>query len=78
MLSKWIGCIHRGQGGTGWSPREKTYWYDPEDKSYNAGRPEYDMRLHVELSTEPTKDDWPSSVHLRSTTLSKHGGKINS
>jgi len=62
MPSKWIGCIHRGQVGKSWSPREKTYRCDPEDKSYNAGRPEYNMQLRVELSTEPTKEDWPSSV----------------
>ena len=62
MPSKWIGCIHRGHVGQGWSPREKTHWYDPEDKSCNAGRPEYDMRSHVEFLTEPTNEDWPSSV----------------
>jgi len=62
MPSKWIGCIHRGQVGKRWSPREKAYRYDPQDKSYNAGRPEYNMQLQVEFSTEPTKEDWPSSV----------------
>ena len=62
MPSKWIGCIHRGQVGKGWSPREKTYWCDPKDKSCNHGRPEYNMQLHVEFSTEPTNEDWPSSV----------------
>jgi len=62
MPSKWIGCIHRGQVGKRWSPRENTYWYDPEDKSCNAGRPEYEMQLHTEFSTERTKEDWPSSV----------------
>jgi len=50
--SKWIRCIHRGQVGKRWSPREKAYRYDPEDKSYNAGRPEYNMLLQVEFSTE--------------------------
>jgi len=62
MPSKWIGCIHRGQVGKRWSLRENTYWYDPEDKSCNAGRPENEMQLHTEFSTEPTKEDWPSSV----------------
>jgi len=62
MSSKWIRCIHRGQVGKRWSPWEKAYRYDPEDKSYNAGRPEYTMHLLVEFSMEPTKEDWPSSV----------------
>jgi len=57
MPSKWIGCIHRGQVGKGWSLREKAYRYDPEYKSCNAGRPEYNMQLHVEFSTEPTKEE---------------------
>jgi len=43
-------------------PREKASRYDPEDKSYNAGRPEYNMQLQVEFTTEPTKKDWASSV----------------
>ena len=64
MPSKWIGCIHRGLVGKRWSPRENAYRYDPEDKSCNAGRPEYNMQLRVEFSTEPTKEDWPSSVQL--------------
>jgi len=62
MPSKWIGCIHRGQVGKRWSPREKAYRYDPEDMLCNAGRPEYDMQLHDEFSTEPTKEERPSSV----------------
>jgi len=62
MPGKWIGCIHRGQVGKRWSPREKAYRYDPEDTWYNARRPEYNMQLQVEFSTEPTKEDWPSSV----------------
>ena len=62
MLSKWIGCIYRGQVGKSGSPREKAYRYDPEGNSFNAGIPEYDMRLHAEFSTEPTKEDSPSSV----------------
>jgi len=49
MPSKWIGCIHSGQVGKRWSPRENAYRYDPEDKSYNAGRPEYNMQLQVEF-----------------------------
>ena len=57
MPSKLIGCIHKGQVGKRWSQGEKTYMYDPENKSCNAGRPEYDMRLHGEFSTEPTKED---------------------
>jgi len=62
MPSKWIGCIHRGQVGKRGSLWEKVYRYDPEDKSFNAGRPEYDMRLHAEFSTEPMKEECPSSV----------------
>jgi len=62
MPSNWIGCIHRGQVGKRWSPRENANGYDPEDKSCNARRPEYDMQLQVEFSTKPTKEDWPSSV----------------
>jgi len=62
MPSKWIGCIHKGHVGKRWSPREKAHRYDPEDKSCNTGRPESNMRLQVKFSTDPTKDDWPSSV----------------
>jgi len=62
MPSKWIGCIHRGQVGKIWSPRGKAYRYDPEDKSYNAGRPDNNMQSRVEFSTEPTNEEWPSSV----------------
>ena len=62
MPSKWIGCIHKGQVGKRWSPREKAHRHDPENKLYNAGRPEYNMQLEVELATEPTKGDWPSSL----------------
>jgi len=62
MSSKWIGCIHKGQVGTRRSLRGKAYRYDPEDKSCNAGRPEYDMWVHSEFSTEPTREDWPFSV----------------
>jgi len=57
MPSKWIRCIHKGQVGKTWSLREKTHRYDPEDKSYNARRPECNMWLHVEFSREPTKED---------------------
>jgi len=69
MPSKWIGCIYKGRVGERWSPREKTHRYDPKDKSYNAGRPEYDMRLHAEFLTEPTKEDWLSSVQRVSLSL---------
>jgi len=61
MPSKWIGCIHKGQVGKRWSQREKTYRYNPEDKSCNSGRAEYDIRMDAEFATEPTKQDWPSS-----------------
>jgi len=47
MSSKWIRCLHKGRVGTRWSPREKTYMSDPEDKSCNAERPEDDIRSHV-------------------------------
>jgi len=62
MPSKWIGCIHRGQFGKRWSPRENAYRDDPDDKSCKAGRPEYEMQLYTEFWTEPTKEEWPSSV----------------
>jgi len=62
MPSKWMGCIHKGQFGKILSPREHAFRYDPEDKSCNAGRPEYEMPLHTEFSTEPTKEEWASSV----------------
>ena len=62
MSSTWIGCNHRGQVGKTWSPRENAYRYDPEDKSCNAGRPEYNLQLRVEFATEPTKEDLPSCV----------------
>jgi len=62
MPSKWIGCIHRGQVGKRWSPRGKAYSYDPEDKSCNDRRPEYDMQSRVEFSTEATNEEWPSAV----------------
>jgi len=62
MPSKWIGRIHEAQVRTRWSPRERSHSYDPEDKSGNAGRREYDMLSHVEFWMEPTKDEWPSSV----------------
>jgi len=62
MPSKWIGCIHKGQVGKRWSPRAKAHRHDPEDKSCNARRPEYNMPLHVEFLTEPSKEDWPPSV----------------
>ena len=56
MPSRWIGGIHKGQGGKRWSLRENAHSNNPEDKSCNAGRPEYNMRLHVEFWTEPTKE----------------------
>jgi len=62
MPSKWIGCIHKRQVGKRWSPREEAHRYDPEDKSCNARRPEYDMQSCVEFSTEPANEGWPSSV----------------
>jgi len=62
MPSKWIGCIHKGQVGKRWSPRGEAQRYDPEDKSCNAGRRAYDMQSRVEFATEPTNEDWPSSV----------------
>ena len=62
MPSKWIRCIHGGQVGKRWSAREKAYRYDPEDKSCNARRQEYNRQLQVAFATEPTKEDWLSSV----------------
>jgi len=62
MPSKWIGCIHKGQVGKRWSPGEEAHRYDPQNKSFNAGRPEYNMQSRVEFSTEPTNEEWPSSV----------------
>jgi len=62
MAIKWIRGIHKVQVGKRWSLREKAHRDDPEDKSCNAGRLEYDMRLHAKFLTKPTKDEWPSSV----------------
>jgi len=62
MPSKWIGCNHRGQVGKTWSPREEAHRYDPQDKSCNTGRPEYDMQSHGEFSMEPTNKELPFSV----------------
>jgi len=62
MPSKWIRCIHKGQVGRRWSLREKTHRLIPEGKSCNAGKLQYDMGLHAEFSTGPTKEHWPSSV----------------
>jgi len=71
MPGKWIGCIHKGQVGKSWNPREKAHRYDPEDKSCNTGSSEYNMRVPVEFSTESTKQDWPSSVqHVRLPSVS--------
>ena len=61
MPSKWIWCIHKGQVGKRGSLREKAHRYDPEDKSCNAGKPEYNMWSHAEFSTEPTEEEGPSS-----------------
>jgi len=62
MPSKWIGCIHKGQVGKRWSPREEAHRHDPEDKACNAGRPKYNMGSLVEFSTEPINEASPSSV----------------
>ena len=45
MPCKWIGCMHKGQVRKRWSPRETAHKYDPEDKSCNARRPNYNMQL---------------------------------
>jgi len=62
MPSKSIGGIHKVQVGKRWSLREKAHRECPEDKSCNAGRLEYDMRLHAKFLMKPTKEEWPSSV----------------
>jgi len=62
MLSKWIGCIHKGQVGKRQSLREQAHRHNPENQSCNAGRREYTMRVPVEFRTELTEEDWPSSV----------------
>jgi len=62
VTSKLIGCIHKGQVGKRWSPREKAHRYGPEGKSCNALRSHNDMRLQAEFLPEPTKEDWPFSV----------------
>jgi len=77
MPSKWIGCIHRGPVGKRWSPRDNANRCDPEDKLCNAGRPEYEMQLYTEFSTEPTKEEWPSSVQ-RVDYLRRARGQVNS
>jgi len=75
MLSKWIGCIHKGQVGTRWSPRAKPYMSDPEDKSGNAEKPEDDMWSHVKFSTEPIRGDWPASVQRVRLPLATTGAR---
>jgi len=57
MPSKWIRWIHKGQVGKRWSPREKAHRYDPENKSCNAGRAEFNMGSNAEFSMEPTKEE---------------------
>ena len=57
MPSKWIGCPHIGQVGKRCSPSEEAHRYDSQDKSCNAGRPEYDLQSRVEFSTEPTNEE---------------------
>ena len=69
MPSKWIGGIHKGQVGKRWSPRGKNHRVDPEDKSYDAGKQEWSMQSHKWLSTEPTKEDGPSSVQRISSPI---------
>jgi len=72
MPSRWIGCIHRGQVGKRCSSREETHRYDPEYKSCNAGRPEYDIQSRVEFWTEPSNEKWPSSVQrVRAPSMSR-------
>jgi len=62
MPHKWMGGIHKGQVGKRWSWREKTHRCDAMDKSCNSGRQEYEMGLHTKFSTEPAKEEWPSSL----------------
>jgi len=75
MPSKWIVCIDRGQVGKRWSQREEAHRYDPKDKLCNAGRPGYDMLLHVEFSTEPTNEARPSSVQPVRLPLMRTGAR---
>jgi len=72
----WSGWLQKGRVGKGWSLRDKTHMYDPEHKSCNAGRQEYNMRSQVEFSTEPTKEEWLSSGKL--DHLRKARGQDNS
>jgi len=62
MPSKWIRSIHKSQVSERSSPREKTHRCNPQDKSCNARRPEYDIQSHAKFSMEPTKEEWPSAV----------------
>jgi len=41
---------------------EKTHSCDPEDKSSNGGRQEFDLLSPVEFSMDPIKEEGPSSV----------------
>ena len=75
MPSKWIGRIRKAQVGKRWSSREKAHRYNPENMSYHAGSPEYDMRVHVEFSTKPTNEDLPSCVRPPSLPLVSTGAR---
>ena len=46
-----------------WSQREKDEMSHLKSQSYNTGEQEYDMQAQTQFSTEPTKEDWSSSVH---------------
>ena len=67
MPSKWIGVSTKDKLVMRWSPRQENYRFDREDKSSNAGERECSMLSHSRVSTEPTKEDGPSSVQRMST-----------
>jgi len=62
MLSEWIGRIHKGQVGKSWSPREKAHKYDSENKLCNAVNQNPTCGCMSKFSTEPTTEDWSSSI----------------
>jgi len=55
IASKWMVCIDKGWVGKTSSARENTHRCNPEEKSCNAGKPEYDMWLNAKFSMESTK-----------------------
>ena len=76
MRSKWVRCIHRGQVGQRWRPREKAHWDDSEDKCCNAGRQEYDNAVACRILDGTNQRRKAIFCPASYTTFEEHGGKI--